>query len=246
MLISESFRKKNPNEISSEQIFGESISNINYVSSVNNNYMSVEKKIGDFNFHDISNLKNNTSSMMKQKDPSDVSYTGDSRHQHDNKLYNYSESENTRTLGSPNESNLKKIVTLGTPTSETTKGKSRTSLTTDNILSNSMKSSLIHENQQETMKKLIKFSGKGNEKGKMGIRSRSKSRSRMTNENLKKVEVIMEVDQEYREKSSLWSQTSIMKDGESIRELAKKKGVEVEELGLRSRQLSDNSARRQK
>jgi hypothetical protein len=110
MLISESFRKKNPHEISSEQIFGESISNINYVSSIQNNYMSMERKFGENTVNDISNLKNNTSSMLKQKENSDFSYTIDSRMQNENRLYNYSESENDRIFGSPSESNLKRVI----------------------------------------------------------------------------------------------------------------------------------------
>ena len=111
MLVSESFRKKNPHEISSEQIFGESISNINYVSSVNNNYLSLDKRTDNQN--DISNLKRNTSSMLKQREPSEYSGTVDSRFQNDHRLYNYSDTDkdNTRFLGSPNESNLKKMQT---------------------------------------------------------------------------------------------------------------------------------------
>ena len=121
MLVSESFRKKNPHEISSEQIFGESISNINYVSSVNNNYVSLERKVENFNFNDISNLKGNTSSMLKQKESSEFSYNIDSRLQNENPMYNYSESDNTRFLGTSNDSNLKKIGSQMSP--EITKGK---------------------------------------------------------------------------------------------------------------------------
>ena len=113
MLVSESFRKKNPHEISSEQIFGETISNINYASSIHNNYLSVERKMEKINYNEISNLRGNTSSMIK-KDNGDFSYA-DSRAQNDNKLYNYSESDNTRFLGSPNESNLKKIGNFPSP-----------------------------------------------------------------------------------------------------------------------------------
>ena len=120
MLVSESFRKKNPHEISSEQIFGESISNINYVSSVNNNYVSLERKVENFNFNDISNLKGNTSSMLKQKETSGFSYNIDSRLQNENPMYNYSESDNTRFLGTSNDSNLKKIGSQMSP--EITKG----------------------------------------------------------------------------------------------------------------------------
>jgi hypothetical protein len=120
MLVSESFRKKNPHEISSEQIFGESISNINYVSSVNNNYLSLERKVENFNFNDISNLKGNTSSMMKPKENSEFSYNIDSRLQNENPMYNYSESDNTRFIGSQNDSNIKKIGNQISP--ELTKG----------------------------------------------------------------------------------------------------------------------------
>ena len=122
MLISESFRKKNPHEISSEQIFGESISNINYASSIQNNYMSMERKFTDVNANEISNLKNNTSSMMKQKEPSDFSYTVDSRQQNENRLYNYSESENDRIFGSPSESHLKKIGNFNNQSPNLTRG----------------------------------------------------------------------------------------------------------------------------
>lgn len=118
MLVSESFRKKNPHEISSEQIFGETISNINYVSSVNNNFLSLEKR--PENLTDISNLKRNTSSMFKQKESSEYSGNLDSRFQNDGRLYNYSETDNTRFLGSPNESNLKKMGHQASP--ELTRG----------------------------------------------------------------------------------------------------------------------------
>lgn len=125
MLVSESFRKKNPHEISSEQIFGETISNINYASSVNNNYLSLDKRTDNLN--DISNLKRNTSSMLKQKEPSEYSATLDSRFQNDPRLYNYSETDNTRFLGSPNESNLKKMGGRASP--EIAQGRKRRALT---------------------------------------------------------------------------------------------------------------------
>lgn len=218
MLGNESFRKKNPHEISSEQIFGESISNIGYASSVQNNFLSVDKRTENLN--DISNLKRNTSSMFKQKEPSEYSATVDSRLQNDPRLYNYSETDNTRFLATPDESNLRRRGPR--PGGEALRGLLETSgkVTPGEVLTQSMKTSLIQEAPEA--KRLPRASSQKRvsrgEKLKLARRSRSKSKSKANQVNAKRVEAIPEVDQEYKERSSHWSQASLFQERKSVQE----------------------------
>ena len=108
MLVSESFRKKNPHEISSEQIFNEDISNIGFVNSERDNYLSVERKFEKHN-HDVSNLKSNTSNFCKAKFEYDLSYNEDANNADDLKFYNYSETDNTKFLSSERSNQLFKL-----------------------------------------------------------------------------------------------------------------------------------------
>lgn len=101
-----------------------------------------------------------------------------------------------------------------------------------------MKSSLIHEpiNDGKKMKRASSFSGKNNKKRK----SRSKSKSRIIEE-IKKVEVILEVDQEYKEKSSNWSQNSLQnKDDELIKEIVEKTGLDYDEIKSQNSKIKNS------
>ena len=107
-----------------------------------------------------------------------------------------------------------------------------------------MKSSLIQDlppelgkSKQMTRTSSNTLLSRTTEKTKIKRRSRSKSRSKILNEATKPVEVIMEVDQEYKEKSSHWSQSSLMREGESMKEIARDKGLNLEELGISKDQV---------
>ena len=108
MLVSESFRKKNPHEISSEQIFNEDISNIGFAHSNQNNYLSVERKFEKQN-PNVSNLKSNTSNFCKAKFEYDLSYNEDETNPEDLKFYNYSETDNTKYMSSDRSHQLFKL-----------------------------------------------------------------------------------------------------------------------------------------
>ena len=97
-----------------------------------------------------------------------------------------------------------------------------------------MKTSLIQDSSKESnklnMARASSYKRLSNDKLIVKRKSRSKSKSRL--EATKKVDVILEVDQEYKEKSSLWSQTSLLNDKESINNIVKQKGLNPEELQI--------------
>jgi hypothetical protein len=104
-----------------------------------------------------------------------------------------------------------------------------------------MKTSLIHDSSKESNKLGLQRASSNKilaNKDKLIVKRRSRSKSKSRNEVTKKVEVILEVDQEYKEKSSNWSQASLLNDKESIRDLAKQKGIDFEEIKIKSNQGS--------
>ena len=101
-MISDSFRKKNPHEISSEHIFNEDISGINYVpsSSRNNHKLNFDKKILS---NDISNLQRE---YTYQK-TNDNELSNDNHGIGEKNDYEYSLTDNSKFIITSEESNMK-------------------------------------------------------------------------------------------------------------------------------------------
>lgn len=108
LLVSESFRKKNPHEISSEQIFNEDISGINFLSSSKNigSKSIFDKKNTS---HNISNLQNDQTSIQRRLNEKDTDFSSENYILTDRNEYEYSVTDNSKFLVTSEESNLRSM-----------------------------------------------------------------------------------------------------------------------------------------
>lgn len=106
LFISESFRKKNPHEISSEQIFNEDISGINFLPSSKHigNKSIFDKKIIS---NDVSNLHHESNSNYKKIN--DKEFSSENYILMDKNDFEYSMTDNSKILITSEESNLRSM-----------------------------------------------------------------------------------------------------------------------------------------